>query len=288
MRTGITYVTFISALFLFSCKKEKSFDPNNPNGGSGGGTVTPTLLIKTVTKLPGNDSLRVFYTYDNQKRFISYKSEEYSSGSLVKGEVKFIRNTQGIVQKVVIKSDDLAGVGIDSIFYAVRYNTGTSRYTSSVLTFDDGTDIFRDSTAFTYNAAGKISLSEEFVDDGTGTYEKYFKTEYTYNATGNVIKAKNYYFDDMAGSYVASDQDEYEYDAKVNPLILGNEAFLLGDPSLASPNNQTKDTYTDLEDATNNDLITTTFTYNTANKPATDILTIQSESIPYPTTYNYQ
>ena len=285
MRTGTIVVVFITVLFLISCKKERSFDPNNQGGGSG---TTSTLLTKKVTKFGANDSLRVFYTYDNQKRFLSYRTEEYSSGSVIKGEVKFTRNAQGIIQKMIIKSDDLAGVGIDSVFYVVNYSAASSRYTSSVLKFDNAGTIFKDSTVYTYNASGKIIQSEEFVDDGTGTYVKYSKIEYTYNASGNVIKMKSYVFDDAAGNYLPSDQDEYEYDAKINPLILGNEAFILGDVSMASPNNQIKDTYTDFEDASYNDVITTVITYNTANKPLSDVLTIQSEGIPYPTTYTYQ
>lgn len=287
MRNGLTYVTIVTTLFLISCKKDKSFDPNNPNGGGGGGTTT-TVLAKTVTQLQGGDSLRVIYSYDNQKRFISYISEESDQGDVYHSELKFIRNAQGIVQKMVIKADDLAAAGIDSIFYKINYNTGLSRYTSSVLTFDDGTDIFRDSTVYTYNSSGKISQTEEFQDAGTGVYVKVSKTEFTYNAAGNVTREKVYYFDDTTNTYLPYYQDDYEYDAKVNPLILGNEAFLLGDASLASPNNQTKDTYTDSEDATMNDLLTTTYTYNTANKPLTDIVTIQSEGVPYPTAYTYK
>src|SRR5215213_7485098 len=108
-------------LILFSCKKEKSFDPNNPNGG--GGTVA-SLLTKTVTQ-EGSDSLRVFYIYDSQKRFISYQSEESESGLVYKSELKFARNAQGIVQKIIVKRDDLVFAGIDSVFYLIHYNTSS-------------------------------------------------------------------------------------------------------------------------------------------------------------------
>lgn len=287
MRNAITYVAIVSTLFLLSCKKDKSFDPTNPNGG-GGGVPATTVLSKTVTKVDGGDSVRVSYTYDNQKRFIGYTSEESYQGDVYRSELKFIRSAQGIVQKMVIKADDLIAAGIDSIYYKVNYNSGTSRYTSMVLIFDDGTDVFRDSTVYTYNGSGKIIQSEEFYDDGGGVYLKTAKIEYTYNPAGNVSREKVYYFDDSSRSYVASYQDDYEYDTKTNPLILGNEAFLLGDASLASPNNQIKDTYTDLEDATMNDVLNTVYTYNTANKPLTDIVTIVSDGTPYPTAYTYK
>ena len=276
---------FVFLLFLFSCKKEKSFDPNNPNGG-GGGTVS-TLLAKTVTQLEGGDSLKVTYNYDNQKKFIGYNTEETDAGDVYNSEVKFMRNAQGIIQNVVFKSWDLLVIGVDSVFYLVHYNTGTSRYTSAVLTYDDGINFFRDSTVFSYNSSGKINGSEEFYDDGSG-YVKSAKTEYTYGASGNITKEKGYYFDDGSNSYIAYYQDDYEYDAKVNPLILGNEAFLFGEVSWVGSNNETKDTYTDLEDPDMNDVFTTTYTYNSGNRPLTDEMIIQSEGIPYPTKYTYK
>lgn len=275
----------IMVLLLFSCKKEKSFDPNNPNGGGGG--TTSSLLDKTVTQTGGGDSLVISYIYDNQKKFIGYSAEESDQGDLYHREEKFVRNTQGIVQKVVVKSYDLALLGIDSLFYVVHYNTGTSRYTSSVLTYDDGVDFFIDSTVFSYNSSGKIIGSEEFYDDGSG-YVKASKVEYTYGSSGNVTKEKAYSFDENTNSYVASYQDDYEYDSKVNPIILGNEAFLFGELSFASSNNETKDTFTDLEDPNGGDVYTTTYTYNSSNKPLTDQLTAQSDGIPYLTKYTYK
>ena len=280
------FLAIAITIFLFSCKKEKSF---NPAGGTTGGGTTATVLTKAVTKFGPNDSIIVFYGYDNQKRFISYKYDLVSSGNHYGGEYTFVRNAQGVVQKVIIKSDDLATSGLDSLVSIVHYNTSSSRYTSSVITLDENGSTVKDSTAFTYNAAGKMIQSEEFLDDGiSGGYGEIAKTEYTYDAEGNIIKSKNYYFDDSTGTYVASDQDVYEYDTKVNPLVLGNEAFLLGDPSLVSTHNITKDTYTDLEDATNNDVTTNVYTYNASNKPITGTVTVLSEGVPYPATYTYK
>jgi hypothetical protein len=55
-----------------------------------------------------------------------------------------------------------------------------------------------------------------------------------------------------------------------------------------SPNNQTKDTFTDLEDPTGGDVYTTTYTYNSSNKPLTDQLVAKSDGIPHPTKYTYK
>lgn len=286
MRKSFTGLA-IMMLCFYACKKERSFDPDG--GGSTGGGTAGTLLTKAVTQLGDDDSLSVFYGYDNQKRLISYRYDGVVDGDIFNGESKLVRNTQGIVQNVVVKSSDLSGLGIDSMLYAVRYNTGSARYTSSVLTIDDAGFIIKDSTAYSYNAAGKLSQAEEFLDDGvSGGYAKLSKTEYSYDAAGNVIKVKNYGYNESTGLYEAYDEDVYQYDTKVNPLILGNEAFLLGDPLLASPNNVTKDIYTDLQDASYNDVVTNVYTYNSNNKPATATITYQSEGVPYPVVYTYK
>ena len=286
MRKSIAGIAVIS-LCLHACKKERSFDPD-ASGSTGGGT-TGTLLAKAVTQLGDDDSLSVFYEYDNQKRLVSYRYDGVVDGDNFTGESKLIRNTQGIVEKVVVKSNDLSAVGIDSLVYAVNYNTGSSRYTSSVLTFNEAGFTIKDSTAYSYNASGKLSQSEEFLDDGvSGGYSKISKTEYSYDATGNVSRVKNYGYNESTSLYEAYDEDVYQYDTKVNPLIIGNEAFLLGDPLFASPNNVIKDTYTDFQDASYNDVVTNVYTYNTNNKPLTATITYQSEGVPYPVAYTYK
>ena len=286
MRKSVAGLAVI-ALCLQACKKEKSFDPDA--GDNTGGGTTGTLLTKAVTQLGDDDSLSVFYGYDGQKRLVSYRYDGVVDGDNFTGETRLVRNTQGIVQNVVTKSSDLLGLGIDSMVYSVHYNTGSSRYTSSVLTFKDAGIIIKDSTAYSYNAGGKLSQSEEFFDDGvSGGYSKLSKTEYSYDAAGNVTKVKNYGYDDNTALYEAYDEDVYQYDTKINPVILGNEAFLLGDPLFASPNNVTKDTYTDLLDASYNDIVTNVYTYNTNNKPVTATITYQSEGVPYPVAYTYK
>lgn len=285
MRNSFAGLAIIMLCF-YACKKEKSFDPNA--GGSTGGGTAGTLLTKVVTQLGDDDSLGVFYGYDNQKRLISYRYDGVVDGDNFTGETQLIRNTQGIVQKVVVKSSDLSGLGVDSMIYAVHYNTSSLRYTSKVLTFDDAGVTIKDSMAYSYNAAGKLSQSEEFLNDGvSAAYAKLSKTEYSYDAVGNVTRVKNYAYNESTGLYEAYDEDVYQYDTKVNPVMIGNEAFLLGDPLFASPNNVTRDTYTDLQDASFNDVVTSVYTYNSNNKPITATITYQSEGVPYPVVYTY-
>ena len=72
MRKSLGAFAFL--VFLFSCKKEKSFDPNNPNGG-GGGTSNSGLLDRIDTKL-GTDSIGILYQYDKTKYYSCNNDQE--------------------------------------------------------------------------------------------------------------------------------------------------------------------------------------------------------------------
>lgn len=284
MRKGLHIIVAVTALLLFSCKKERSFDPDNT--GTGGGGSTSGLLTKSVFHILG-DSITAAFSYDAQKRLFSVHYTGEVDGEEIDEQLKFVRNAQGIIQKAVLKTPDYVVAGIDSAEYILNYNSTTSRYTSRVMTIDFFGSIIRDSIAFTYNSSGKISQEEQLYDEGNG-YEKLSRVEYTYDAGGNLTKAKVYLFDDASGSYIASEQDVYEYDNKISPFNLGIEAFLMGDATLVSKNNIIKDTYTDLEDASNNDVGTTVYLYNAANKPKSSTMIYQAEGIPYLTNYYYQ
>jgi hypothetical protein len=282
MRKGLTITVVVSAFFLFSCQKERSFDPN---GNTGGGGSSTGLLARTVTKF-GTDSIGTFYEYDSQKRLIVYKTGGNLLGSTIEAEIKLVRNSQGIIQKSILKTDFFASMGIDSIVRIVHTNA-QSRYSSMVAAYFDGSDDVKDSTIFSYNTAGKINLVEYYYDDGTG-YKKDGKTEYTYDANGNVAKEKNYFFNTASNGYEAYDESVYEFDSKINPIFLGNEGFVLGDIITMSPNNQTKKTFTDLTDPTQNGVATSAYTYNSSNKPISAAQNDQSFPLPFVTTYFYK
>jgi hypothetical protein len=286
----ITLFAFVT-IILVSCKKEKSAEP-----GSGGGSGSAAnLLMRQVTKV-GNDSSVVVYTYDNSKRLISAKSTGVSGTNSYQTERKLIRNSQGIIQKYVDIDAEYYNplIGADSIFYKVNYNAGSSRYTSKVLTITFGTNLFRDSIAYTYNTSGKIIKQEEFLDDGIGGgYMEYIKEEYTYDGAGNISVAQTSEFDDVSGTYNASYQLRYEYDNKANPLNLGNDAFIYGDPvngdpSLASKNNATKVTYVDNDPSVGDEIYTFAYTYNAADKPISATQTLQSGGTPATVSYYYK
>ncbi|HZF64670.1 MAG TPA: hypothetical protein VEZ55_09300 [Chitinophagaceae bacterium] len=281
MRRYLLTVVIGCCVLLFACKKDKSAEPG------GGGNAAGGLLTKTVTK-QGNDSISVAYGYDNQKRISSYSATGAISGTATTFDLKITRNGQGVIQRMVQKSNILTSIGIDSVVQTVYYDAARSRYTASANRYVSSLGEFRDSTSFTYNNAGRITGQEYFFDDGTtGGYIESEKTEYTYDANGNITREKMFVYDETTGTYDAYLETAYEYDTKVNPLNIGAEAFLLGDLSLASKNNRTKVTSTDLTDPDNNDVTTITYVYNTSDKPASAVLA-SSTGGNVQVTYTYQ
>lgn len=281
MRTGLPVIAVTAALLLFSCEKERSFDPDN---NTPGGNVGSGLLDRTVTKF-GTDSITTSYEYDAQKRLILYKSGGMFLGTSGEVQLKFVRNAQGIIQKSILKTDFFASMGIDSIVRTVHYDVSKARYSSMAAAYFDGSDNVQDSTVFTYNAAGKIVGVEYFYDYATGTYMRDGKSEYTYDAAGNVSKEKNYGYN---GTYEPYDESVYEFDNKINPIFLGNEGFVLGDIITFSPNNQTKKTYTDFTDPTASGVTTSVYNYNANNKPASALQNDPGFQVPFVTTYYYK
>jgi hypothetical protein len=268
------------SISLFSCQKEISID--NTSGGGGGGTGgggnSSTLLVRSVYK-QGSDSTVSAYTYDGAKRLASATYTGASSGAGFDLNTKLVRNSSGIIQKIILKSSDLVQFGLDSIVSNVVYDAGGSRYKGQVINLTvPGVFILKDSVIYEYDAAGKISRETDFFDDGsTSGYELYSKTEYTY--TGNNLATMKFYSYDLpTKAYILENTIAYEYDAKTNPLQIGNEALLLNfiriyitdvDVSTYSANNITKQTVTNPTDPTSNGATTITYTYNSTNRPIT-------------------
>ena len=283
----IYLLIFVAALVLASCTKEKSFEPGN-------GDSTGNMLVKRTIKL-GSDSINTLYTYNNKNQLTSYTTAGVFNipgyGSVpVSEERKFIRDGQGIIQQFVRVSSDFLSSTVDSTVFHLRYDASKSRYTSAVATAMDGGVMEKDSVAYTYNSAGRISQFEYFHDDGiSGGYQEDFKMEFTYDSKGNIIRDRSFSYDQSRGAYEETAEEKFEYDDKVSPLVLGIEAFLLEEFVSVSPNNVTKSTFVDLEDPSENDTSTITYTYNTDNKPATASSSSQSSAgISIPINYVYK
>jgi len=270
----------LSSLVLFSCQKEADF-ANGNNGGGGGGNNT-SLLKKIVSK-SGSDSSVVLFGYNSSQKLTSFDAVSAIGGVDILIQERAERNAQGIIQKLIIKSDQYTQFGIDSVVTVMNYSSG--RYNSKVTTIDLGVFALVDSIALVYDAAGKVVTERSYSDFGLGGYEEIGKIDYTYNGN-NVASIKNYSYDSGTSSYDLVETYTYDqYDNKISPIYTGIEAFVFDSPLFYSSNNPTKSTITS---SGSTETYTTTYTYNSSNKPLTGSSIIQPGNTTTTATYFYQ
>lgn len=258
MRKLLTATLGCLSIALFSCQKEvDDIFANNGNNNNNTG-----LLVKTVTK-DGSDSTVVTYSYDNSNRITGVHTIEISNGvaSIVNETV--VRNSQGIIQKIIAKSPDLAQYGLDSLVTNVRYDAASRHYTSRVFNLSiSGFTVLSDSIVYSYDGSGKIIAMADY-SSGLGN-DNAASFEFTY-AGANITTMKLY--DINSGSPVLTLTQLFEFDTKPSPLVLGNEAFVLnGSPEWYSSNNIIKITANLVGDPDTH-ILNYNFTYNTFNKP---------------------
>lgn len=272
----------ILVVILASCQKEADLAPG---GGSGGGTASQKL-VRAGTR-DGADTNTIQYSYNAAGKLIRQYVSGVSAGANFFVEAKYNRNTSNIITSVVIKSDQFAGLGIDSIVTIVKYNSG--RYAGTVTAITLFGFSVKDSSVFTYDASGRITQSESFSSDPlTSIYSKSSKDVFTYLANGNVGNEKYYDWDDATSSYVLSEEYTNTYDTKVNPLNLGVEGIFLGNIVYSASNNLTGYVYVDATDPANNMTRNINYTYNSANKPETSNSSTTPASTNPRSTYTYQ
>ena len=263
------------ATFFYSCSKEESVDSTDPNSG---GNNSSNVLVKTSIKVGGDSAVNT-YGYDNQKRFISQQFTGTINVMEDYGQTSVSRNTQGIIERILFVDD--AG---DQLEYRVYYDGNAKRYLSKTSSEVFQGVTYKDSIVYSYNAAGQISQEMYYLNEGSG-YMDYGKTEYTWSGS-NLTTAK-YFYRNTSNIYQQSATLAYEYDSKTAALSLGAEGIILEQTSFVSANNITKLSFTDLEDATQNEVVTFAYTYNAANRPTAASIIIQSVGVPIPMTYFY-
>lgn len=260
--------------FLASCQKEVSVDlgGSGGNGGGGGGATNGDLLSK-ITAVGASENYTVEYTYDASKRVIRIVYTGTSSGQNIGNDTRVVRNAAGIITQTIEKN---AGVP-DSSITIVNYNAASGRYESKIMEITTQGFSAIDSSVFVYDGTGKIVQVDEYLSNPGIGLDPFLaaKTVYTYDAAGNNVTFKILSADPLGGPDEVLAETTIGYDTKVNPLILSaGEAVILGDPSMASPNNPTKYDYTDVANAgASSFLLDFTYTYNTKNKPATSSYT---------------
>ena len=288
MKKIFSIIATSTVLLLTSCSKEKSIDSSDPDapgsGGGGGGNTATGQLVKTVIQLGPTDSTVNYFSYDGQSRF----SRQWLGGTQNvmndNGETRVVRNSAGNIQFIILK--ETPGSTTDSSVYTVYYNSGAGRYSSKVLKEQLNGVMYKDSVVYSYNASGQIIEELYWVSVDNSPYEEWSKTLFTYT-NGNLTEYRGFFMDYNTNAYVQLSHIAIEYDAKQSPLVLGAEGIVLEQLNFVSPNNVTKATVTDLEEPSNNEVVTYAYVYNDKNKPATANITFQSLGLPIPITFYY-
>ena len=250
------------------------FKNNGNTGGNNSG-----LLTKIISRA-GTDSAVMLFSYNSSQKLSSFNTNIVSGGTTVSVSERAERNSQGIIQKVIYKSDVYQQLGLDSVTSIIKSSGG--RYEAEVTQFDLGGIGFADSVALFYDGAGKVVKEEQyyiFLD----TAELTGKTEYTYSGN-NLATLKNYSWD--GSDYMLDETFTYDqYDSKVNPMYFGNDAFVFGSPFFISVNNPLKSSQSD---GTTTLDFTTIYTYNSSNKPVAATSVVQPGGSTQTGNYYYQ
>lgn len=275
MKNLLTAFLALLSVGLFSCQKEVTDIFNNSGSSSG------TQLVKVISK-SGSDSSAMTFGYNASKKLTDLNSFSVTSGTTSSFSMRAVRNAQGIIQKVIIKSDQYQQYGLDSVITVVGYQAG--HYSTEVTTIDLGGMTVADSVYLTYDAGGRVIKEESFFV-ALGSADTMSKTEYTYNGN-NIATMKTYSYDPSTSSYTLIDTYTYDqYDDKQSPMYFGNDAFVFGSPLFDSYNNPLKSSESVLGTT---QTYTITYTYNSANKPATASSIIQPGNTTATGTYYYQ
>lgn len=260
---------------LFSCQKEVTDIFNNTGSSSGG------QLVKVISK-SGSDSSAMSFGYNSSKKLTDLNSVSVTNGNTSSFSMRAERNAQGIIQKVIIKSDQYQQYGLDSVITTVSYQAG--HYSTEVTSIDLGGITAEDSVSLSYDAGGKVIKEESFFV-ALGSADTMSKNEYTYSGN-NISSMKVYSYDPTTSSYQLVTTYTYDqYDDKLSPMYFGNDAFVFGSPLFNSYNNPLKSSQTVLGTT---QTYSVTYTYNSANKPATATSTIQPGNTTATGAYYYQ
>ncbi|MBI5856052.1 MAG: hypothetical protein HZB42_00235 [Sphingobacteriales bacterium] len=253
---------FLFLIVFVSCQKEIDW-------GLGGVTDKILYRIKSTT---GTDTTQIDYTYDAGKRIIKEKTTGIAGGQNLDNELVINRNPAGIITTTVQKAAVLVAVGIDSVVTRYNYNTGTSKYTSSVFDLSIPGFAVSDSAIYTYDGSGRITGDSHYLSILGLPIPippvLVLKNTYTYSASGaNLEMVAQDAATTPGGPLSPVSTQTYTFDAKKNPLIILNEAVLLSRTGLYNANNATKAVIADITDPTQNFTMDYTYKYNSANKP---------------------
>lgn len=261
----LLFILPLIAIVFFSCQKEIDW-------GLGGSTAPANKLLVKINSKTGTDSTLLEYFYDANKRIIREKTTGMAAGQNLDNELTINRNSSGIITSTVQKAAALTAAGIDSVVTRYNYSTTTSRYTSSVFDLAIPGFAVTDSAVYTYDANGRITSDSHYLSIGGLPIPLppilTARNTYTYSADGkNLLNVATDAAIPPATTLSPATAQTYTVETKVNPLIISNEAILIGRVGLYNANNTSKAVVTNVIDPTQDFTMDYTFKYNSSNKP---------------------
>ena len=174
-----------------------------------------------------------------------------------------------------------------------NYNTGTSKYTSSVFDLNIPGFSVTDSAVYTYDGSGRITSDEHYLSIGGLPIPLppilTLKNNYTYSGTGSNLNVLSQDAATTPGGPLSTvSVQTFSFDAKTNPLIILNEGILLARTGLYNATNATTAIVTNTVDPTQDFTMDYTYKYNSANKPDSSSGTRTPGGVVTTTKYFYQ
>ena len=241
------FILFLLVVFLTSC--DKPGENNEPQQVQG--------TLEKFTYRQGVDTSTIFFNYDAAGRVSrvqwvyfhpSFGTDSFSS--------HLTRNAEGRIVYMI----EQEGGQIPAESW-ITYQPGTSMLKSVVRKTGSHTD----SSAFTYSGT---TITRNNFDSGfqTTTYVLSSVSEYTVSG-GNLMKSK-FYSVTPPNAGQQTGEVEYSYDTKMAPVPLSfEEVFLIGLDEFWFKNNITRIQYTDLQNPSFNETTTSSYSYNSLEKP---------------------
>ncbi len=260
MKKTIGFLAVLIVIVFVACQKEIDW-------GLGGNASQTLYRIKSTT---GTDTTQIDYTYDASKRLIREKTTGVAGGQNLDNDFIINRNSSGIITTTVQKAAVLIAVGIDSVVTRYNYNSGTSKYTSSVFDLAIPGLAVTDSAVYTYDANGRITGDSHYLTIGGLPIPippvLALKNSYTYSGS-NLTNLAQDAATTPGGPLSPVSSEAYTFDVKTNPLIITNEGVLLTRTGLYNANNVTKAVVANVVDPTQDFTMDYTYKYNSYSKP---------------------
>lgn len=225
MRKVSLIPSLLLLILISSCQKE--IDWNQGNNSSDG-----DLLIRAVQVTPAtSDTNIITFQWDANKRLIQYRSNGKVNSIQTDILHRISRKADGKVDQIVSKTSLTAGF-IDSVIYKFYYNGTKLEYVIDTQFTIIGE--LRDSSAFAYNAGGRISVKDTYMDI-IGTLTHTTRETFTYDANGNLL-ADSVFTPDGSGGFDLGSVAKNTYTTHKCMAQLGDESYMVISAENVSPN----------------------------------------------------